>query len=88
MWQTTDRSTLQIQTVSNSSFIDIFLSLLHKLKTHSFIFKQQSSYFKILKGSLCKGEFLIFPDFSENYAFIVHRESDFKIEHKGMVVFF
>lgn len=70
MWQTTDRSTLQTQIVSTLSFIDIFFPLLHKLKTHSFISKQQSSYFQTARESLDKGEFLISLDFSENYAFI------------------
>ena len=70
MWKTTDRSTLQTENVSKSSFIDIFFPLLYKLKTHSFISKQQSSYFQFLRESLSEGEFLISLDFSENYAFI------------------
>ena len=43
---------------------------MYKLKTHLFISKQQSSYFQFLRESLSEGEFLISPDFSENYAFI------------------
>lgn len=70
IWQTTDRSTLQTLTVTSETFIDKFFSLLYKLKTHSFISKQQSSHFQTLRESLSDGQFLISLDFSENYAFV------------------
>ena len=56
--------------MSKSSFTSFIISLLYKLKTHSFISKQQSSYFQFLRESLSEGEFVFSLDFSENYAFI------------------
>ena len=61
---------MQTEIVSSSLFTDICFPLLHAFKTHSFISKQQSSYFQILRESLSKEEFLNSLDFSENYVSI------------------
>lgn len=61
-WQQTDRSTLRTEISDAEDFVEELCERQMKLKSHSFIAKQQSSFLKYLKNSL-KGEFLILCDF-------------------------
>lgn len=51
-------------------FVEGLCERLSKLKCHSFIAKQQSTFLKNLKDSLKIGEFIVLCDFAENYAFV------------------
>lgn len=70
-WRNTDRSTLVTEIISTDEFIDSLCDKVLKLKTHHFVFKQQSAYFNWKKNNLLDEEVLLQCDFSENYAFIV-----------------
>ena len=57
--------------MDTDELLDDFCKRLLKLKTHHFVLKMQSSFFKNLKENLLADEFLICFDFAENYAFVV-----------------
>ncbi|KAJ8685607.1 hypothetical protein QAD02_021400 [Eretmocerus hayati] len=68
-WFSTDRATLQVRVTSTEDFLQELGTTLIELKTHSFIGKEQSSFFKKTKESLTFGQFLVSLDYAENYAF-------------------
>lgn len=70
IWQQTDRSTLRTEISDADDFVDIFCECLLKLKSHSFIAKEQSSFCKYVKNNIKDDEFLVLCDFAENYAFV------------------
>lgn len=74
-WQQTDRSILRTEITDAVDFAEELCECLFKLKSHSFIDDEQSSFLKYLKKNLKEGEFLLLCDFAENYAFVA------KIQH-------
>ena len=71
----TNRCTLKTLLMDTDEFLDDFCKRLLKLKTHHFVSKMQSSFFKNLKENLFAGEFLICFDIPENYAFVVQNSA-------------
>ena len=61
--------------MDTDEFLDDFCKRLLKLKTHHFVSKMQSSIFENLKENLLAGEFLIYFNFAENYAFVVQNSA-------------
>ena len=59
IWLQTDRCTLQTLVMDTDEFLDDFCKRLLKLKTHHFVSKMQSSFFKNLKENLVAGEFFL-----------------------------
>jgi len=55
----------------SDEFVESFGEKLEALLPPSFITTQQSMFYNQCKSSLKPGEFVVFGDFSENYAFIV-----------------
>lgn len=74
LWTQTDRSFLETRFESVDDFIDNFVSRLPKLLKHSFLSKQQSSYFNKVKENLGEQEILVVLDFAENYSFKIQDE--------------
>ena len=70
-WVSVDRSTLETMSKPVDEFIDMFCNKIQLLLPHSFIAKQQASFYSDCKLTLQQGEFLISADFSENYAFVL-----------------
>ena len=75
IWFQINRCTLQTLIMDTDEFLDDLCKMLLKLKTHHFVSKMQSSFFKYLKENLLAGEFLICFDFAENYAFVVQNSA-------------
>ena len=73
-WTTTDRATLETKVLSVDEFIEMFITMLKKLLVHDFIATMQASFLQQRKDTLKDGEFLVVPDFSENYSFVVQDE--------------
>ena len=70
-WISVDRSTLETVTKPADEFVESFCEKLELLLPHSFIAKQQASFYKDRKSTLQPGELLVTADFSENYSFIL-----------------
>ncbi len=70
-WVNTDRSNLDVKTLSVDDFIDLFFELLFNLIPHHYIAKDQTKYFIHCKESVQPGEVIVSGDFSENYTFII-----------------
>ena len=70
-WVSTDRSTLETHCLPAEEFADLFCEKLEALRPHSFLAREQSSYFAARKSSLKLGEILVNADFSENYSFVL-----------------
>ena len=70
-WVSTDRSTLETHCASADEFVDPFCEKLELLRPHSFIAKQQASFYSLCKSDLKPGEVLVTVDFSENYSFVL-----------------
>ena len=75
IWHQTDRSTLRNEFVDVEDFVEEFCGRILKLKSHSFIAKEQSHFLKNLKENLQESEFLVLCDFAENYAFIAQNSA-------------
>ena len=67
-WVSVDRSTLETMSMQVDEFIDMFHDKLELLLPHSFIAKQQMSFYNDCKSSLQQREVLITADFSESYS--------------------
>ena len=67
-WVSTDRSTLETHCASADEFVCEKLEI---LRPHSFIAKQQASFYSLCKSDLKPGEVLVTLDFSENYSFVL-----------------
>lgn len=74
-WVQTDRSTLEILSLSIDEFIGKLSGQIRKLTKHHFIAKCQSNYIKDLKNNIQESEGIIIGDFSENYSFVVQDAS-------------
>jgi len=70
-WVSTDRSTLETYLSQAEEFADSFCDKLELLRPHSFIAKEQASFYATRKTTLKAGEFLVTADFSENYSFVL-----------------
>ena len=70
-WVSTDRSTLETYLSQAEEFADTFCDKLELLRPHSFIAKEQASFYATRKTTLKAGEFLVTADFSENYSFLL-----------------
>ena len=70
-WVSTDRSTLETYLSQTEEFADLFCDKLELLRPHSFIAKEQASFYATCKTTLKEGEFLVTADFSENYSFVL-----------------
>ena len=70
-WVSTDRSTLETYLSQAEEFADLFCDKLELLRPHSFIAKEQASFYATCKTTLKEGEFLVTADFSENYSFVL-----------------
>ena len=66
-----DRSSLEIHCASADEFMDSFCEKLEFLRPHSFITKQQASFYSLCKSDLKPGEVLVTVFFSENYSFVL-----------------
>ena len=66
---------MQILVMDTDEFLDDFCKRLLTLKTHHFVSKMQSLFFKNLIENLLAGEFLICFDSAENYAFVVQNSA-------------
>ena len=65
-WQTTNRSTIYIQTASLEEYKDLVISSINSLTAYSFIAKAQTNYLKCKKENLEKNEAIILGEFAEN----------------------
>lgn len=65
---------LELITKPCYDFIKDFCDGLLKLKTHSFIAKEQSEHLDTMKKNLAVGEILVICDFTENYSFVIQDE--------------
>ena len=70
-WVSVDRCTLDTVNTTSEDFVEAFADKLEALIPHSFIAKQQSSYFNECKVGLKPGEVLVQANFSENYSFVL-----------------
>lgn len=70
-WTYTDRSELQIMTLSVQNFAEKFCENAVKLTRHDFVAKSQANFLKQKKEELVDGEFLVIGDFSENFSFVI-----------------
>ena len=70
-WVSTDRSTLETYLSQAEDFADSFCDKLELLRPHSFIAKEQASFYATSKTTLKAGEFLVTADFAENYSFVL-----------------
>ena len=70
-WVSTDRSTLETYLSQAEEFADCFYDKLELLRPHSFIAKEQASFYATRKTTLKAGEFLVTADLSENYSFVL-----------------
>ena len=70
-WVSTDRSMLETCCAPAEEFVDTFCEKLELLRPHSFIAREQASFYAECKSNLQPGEFLVTADFSENYSFIL-----------------
>ena len=66
-WQSSDRTTLLLQSFPVDEFNDFLWDSIDNLTTHSCIAKTKSRYLKNCKGNLNQNECLILGDFAENY---------------------
>jgi transposase len=73
-WVTVDRCTMETVVKGTDDFIDDFLELLLKLKTHAFISNQQKEHYSEIKENLIEGNVVANCDFAENYSFIIQDE--------------
>lgn len=74
-WVSTDRTEMIRCFSSVEEFIDKLVEKLNKLIPHSYISKEQASFFKNLKEAACPNIAVISMDFSENYAFTIQEEA-------------
>ena len=70
-WVSVDRCTLDTISSTSDEFVEAFIDKMEALIPHSFVAKQQSSYFNECKAALKPGEVLVQADFSENYSFVL-----------------
>lgn len=73
-WTTTGRSTLVIQQESIEEYVDLVVSSIEKLMSHSYIAKAQTKYLKHIKENLSKGKAIYLGDIAENYKFVAQDE--------------
>ena len=73
-WITVDRCRMESITKNSDDFVEEFLEMLLKLKTHSFIANRQKECYSEKKENLAPGELVINCDFAENYSFILQDE--------------
>ena len=67
----TDRSTLETYCASAEEFVDTVCEKLELLRPHSFVAREQASFYAKCKSSLQPGEILVTADVSENYSFVL-----------------
>ena len=70
-WVSTDRSTLETYLSPAEEFVDSFCEKIELLCPHSFITREQASFYATCNLPLKTGEFLVAVDFSENYSFVL-----------------
>ena len=73
-WTTTDSTELVNRSEKASEFIELLVSKLDKITTHSYIAKSQASFLKKTKNELGEKEVIVLGDFAENYQFVVQDE--------------
>ena len=73
-WTTTDRSDLVNCQESIVDYVDLVVSQLGKLTTHSYIAKAQARYLKQRKENITEETALFLGDFAENYTFLIQDE--------------
>ena len=73
-WQSTDCTTLLLQSLPLGEFNDFLCDSIDNFTTHSYIAKTQSRYLKNCKENFHQNECLILGDFAENYQFVVQDE--------------
>ncbi|KAJ8673770.1 hypothetical protein QAD02_005032 [Eretmocerus hayati] len=70
-WLSIDHCKLETRVTSAGEFVEEFVKLILKSKTHAFTEEQQASFSQWLKDNLKKGGFLILMNFAENYALLI-----------------
>ncbi len=71
MWISTDRTMLEDEECTASTFVDTLLDKIKKLIMHHFISKEQSKVCREFKEKITPEECLIQGDFSQNYSMLV-----------------
>ena len=74
-WLTVDRSELVNQEMDVEIFIELLFKKLYSLKTHHYIAKQQTEYYRNSRENISVDEVILAGDFSENYSFIQQNEA-------------
>lgn len=74
-WVTVDRSELVQQEMDIETFIGLLFKKLHLLKTHHFVAKEQTSFYRNSIENVGDDEVIVAGDFSENYCFIQQNEA-------------
>ena len=70
-WVSTDRTELLTVTEEVCEFVESLMEKLTVLKTHDYIYRQQSCYFSEQKENLSDGSCIAVGDFSENLTFVI-----------------
>lgn len=73
-WVTADRAEMITVLKTKDEFFESLVEKLEKLKTHHFVSKSQSQFFKNKKSELVDEECLVIADFAENFSFIIQDE--------------
>ena len=73
-WIGTDRTTLSTDTTSLYSLIDMVVTSIDALTSHSYIAKAQSKYLKTRKENLDDTTVILLCDFAENFTFVIQDE--------------
>ena len=70
-WIAVDRSTLETISKLSDEFVETICEKVEILLSHSFVAKQQATFYNECKSTLKNGEVIVTADFSENYAFVL-----------------
>ena len=70
-WQTTDRASLVIATLTFGEYKDTFISAINTLSKYLLLAKCQANFLTATKELLKANEVTVLGDFTENYQFLV-----------------
>ena len=73
-WNGTDRTTLISDSTSLHHLIDMIVSSIDTLTTHSYTAKAQSKYLKMRMENLDENSLICLGDFAENFTFVIQDE--------------
>ena len=74
LWIGTDRTTLSCDTTSLYNLIDMVVTSIDELTSHSYIARAQSRYLKVRKENLDNNTVIVLCDFAENFSFVIQDE--------------